>query len=908
MTYKEIKARLSKCELTLEKLKNGKITNLEPADLKKKTAQLEVLRESYIKQLKEAQEKTYLVTPKSGKTAALSLGDDEVDALKDADDIEKIKASDGQEVKEQEGIKFNVEETKAIAIKVGKSVAMALKSLGDDVTSMKAKNIEEASFEIYVQYKNGSDDSFSFYIKEDTLHLQDFSFDKPLADVGVKPSGEAIVNVDVLSNELQKHFKSLSEKVDSKDTPELKKLSKALKGSSQAHLDQKKKLDKLINTEDLDEAPANMYYIKVKKTDKASLNGLQDVIETWYSPVEFADIVDDDGAGNVIFYIKKEDWDPGMEDDIMGNGVQIVDTNMPLSEGEKEEDGADTDYAKRRKESDDYYQDPDYYKENKVKENALGFSDIEKLGSKAASDIDISVRRDPDYSFGKRPGDDDRLRYKYAKQLGYLEENEAEDQGGDLDVGHQDDEPDMLKQYAYDIATYASKLYKALDKYDKMDGEVDFPNWWQAKVIMARDYISKAQHYLEFEEKQPAIDQLALEENVNEDWGGSDQAAMNQQIHKALGSPKKMPSPFDDKLEYAVQDAVDFHWDDWPEYQQNREGLYTQAKRAYLRAMFRDTFDKMVRMFEPANEGKYKSDAQRKAIHAKKAEMNESPEQDEAVGELRDIVGRLEELGDEARSIIKEFFPNELSRLDAYGVFNFAYSNNRYDTTLGKFVDRLEDGDYDDLDDDDYVNEGTELYDRNGIQIKRFSGGQKGMMVQITFGDKYIVVPVDEFAILARAMQSVIGDLKDMSRQMPRSKNMGEGFGKTKKAYDLVVAKMKELAKVYKAGDKSVIDQLKDLTAKKKKLEAMLDDEAGGIGAGQELDPNINERVGGLEEFISLIQDRAADTGFSEEEEAEEVIDAIKDHYGLEEVVAEEKATYCGACGKTHKKSQPCPK
>ena len=86
----------------------------------------------------------------------------------------------------------------------------------------------------------------------------------------------------------------------------------------------------------------------------------------------------------------------------------------------------------------------------------------------------------------------------------------------DTDIGHQDDEPDMLKQYAYDIAHYAAKLYKQLDKYDKMDGEVDFPNWWQSKVILAKDYIAKAQHYLEFEEKQPAIDALALEENVEE--------------------------------------------------------------------------------------------------------------------------------------------------------------------------------------------------------------------------------------------------------------------------------------------------------------------------------------------------------------------------------------------------------
>jgi len=43
----------------------------------------------------------------------------------------------------------------------------------------------------------------------------------------------------------------------------------------------------------------------------------------------------------------------------------------------------------------------------------------------------------------------------------------------------------------------------------------------------------------------------------------------------------------------------------------------------------------------------------------------------------------------------------------------------------------------------------------------------------------------------------------------------------------------------------------------------------------------VNERVGGLQEFISLIQDRAEDSGFSEEEEAEEVVYAIGDHYNF---------------------------
>ncbi len=43
----------------------------------------------------------------------------------------------------------------------------------------------------------------------------------------------------------------------------------------------------------------------------------------------------------------------------------------------------------------------------------------------------------------------------------------------------------------------------------------------------------------------------------------------------------------------------------------------------------------------------------------------------------------------------------------------------------------------------------------------------------------------------------------------------------------------------------------------------------------------VNERVGGLQDFISLIQDRAVDSEFSEEEEALEVIEAIADHYGI---------------------------
>ena len=96
--------------------------------------------------------------------------------------------------------------------------------------------------------------------------------------------------------------------------------------------------------------------------------------------------------------------------------------------------------------------------------------------------------------------------------------------------------------------------------------------------------------------------------------------------------------------------------------------------------------------------------------------MGENVSQDDAVVELRNIIDDLEDKAEEAREIVRQYFPNELSRLDGYGVFNVAYSGNRYDVTLGKFVDGLEEGNFDDLDDENYVNEGHGL-DQGDIDV-----------------------------------------------------------------------------------------------------------------------------------------------------------------------------------------------
>ena len=76
----------------------------------------------------------------------------------------------------------------------------------------------------------------------------------------------------------------------------------------------------------------------------------------------------------------------------------------------------------------------------------------------------------------------------------------------DLDLGHQDNEPHMIKSELYRIGKYAMELYAMLEEFDEMGGEVDFPGWWQAKITTAANNMISAKHYLDFEIKEPAID------------------------------------------------------------------------------------------------------------------------------------------------------------------------------------------------------------------------------------------------------------------------------------------------------------------------------------------------------------------------------------------------------------------
>ena len=264
MTYQEISNRLSKCELALSKIKNGTYGSTIPADLNKTVKTLEVLKESLYKQLNIIKEEE-------------EMGDDGYVSTDDEGAAEDL-ANKGVKVKltsESEQVEFPADQIKVVAKDVGKALINALRQAGDELEKIKAHSFETNSFEISVKYKSDFEDDFSFHITNDKLVLVDFSFSKELVDVGVKPSGEAIINIDVLSNELTKHFKSLNELVVNEEETESQKYLRMLdmyKRASRIDRDELRprleKAAKQIGIKlQLSEAPEGLFYLKVDIRD-----------------------------------------------------------------------------------------------------------------------------------------------------------------------------------------------------------------------------------------------------------------------------------------------------------------------------------------------------------------------------------------------------------------------------------------------------------------------------------------------------------------------------------------------------------------------------------------------------------------------------------------------------------------
>ena len=85
------------------------------------------------------------------------------------------------------------------------------------------------------------------------------------------------------------------------------------------------------------------------------------------------------------------------------------------------------------------------------------------------------------------------LEEKYVMNLGKDDELALSE---DTDLGHEDNEPGMLRADLSTIERCADELGELMRKLEESGDEIDFPHWWQAKIINAKSDITSAAEYL----------------------------------------------------------------------------------------------------------------------------------------------------------------------------------------------------------------------------------------------------------------------------------------------------------------------------------------------------------------------------------------------------------------------------
>ena len=224
----------------------------------------------------------------------------------------------------------------------------------------------------------------------------------------------------------------------------------------------------------------------------------------------------------------------------------------------------------------------------------------------------------------------------------YLEEIKE----NDLDVGHQDNEPQMLKSDLYRIAKYAGELYKMLDAYDEMPNEVDFPHWWQAKVIKARDYMVGAKHYLDGEEKVDQIDAMldgpVAEKKIEIDDETEFTLPIKHLIQKHVKEADIELSQ--DQMDKLHNDGALKVGDDKIMYKVNKESLTQKIKeKLTAKTPMKSYIKDFAKSKAPQFKGKSKEKKREMAVAAKLSKTNEAKLSDKEQKAVNDILSGLNE-------------------------------------------------------------------------------------------------------------------------------------------------------------------------------------------------------------------------------------------------------------------------
>ena len=119
------------------------------------------------------------------------------------------------------------------------------------------------------------------------------------------------------------------------------------------------------------------------------------------------------------------------------------------------------------------------------------------------------------------------------------------------------------------------------------------------------------------------------------------------------------------------------------------DSLNDQAKRYFLQKVKRGEIDTLPENPKEEFLKQMMKDQMDHDEETLRRELNENMSPTEAVVELNYLMDELQNISGEVKQIMQQTFPDEYTRGDAYGAFDFGTSSNRYDVTFENILDDL---------------------------------------------------------------------------------------------------------------------------------------------------------------------------------------------------------------------------
>jgi len=467
--------------------------------------------------MKKLQENTAFVTTSAGTTKTIAVDPTDkrqLDTLKKDPNIKGIETSKGQKIKEEAGRKYTAEESTAVGKEVAKSLVKVLRAQGNELKNLKLTGVGVDKFNIHVEYgQDKGKDTFRFTLNPDTkaIHLDLGTEDIELCDFVITQGNQVSLPTPALEDKLADAMVKYVSEPSDEEYDDMAAMQTPTDPSQFARELNEGNFDSQYYKPYIVRDPNNPNFLKVfikypegtgyltalgqktmsgqerdfgakKAMDIAQLVAYK--LEDTYN-LEDIDITDNEN-GKVVVFAVSDDFIKKIPTSLDENNnpelIKYVNRFIGGLASKYEYSTQDAVYAIMQVLRSQGWEG--------VNE---GMSEEEWLASKEADRLE------------KHP---DKEKIKKIQAL-IRKERESRLKNEDLDVGHQDDEPAMLKKDVYRIAKMASMLYKELDQYDGM-GEVDFPHWWQAKIIKAYDYLQSAYGYLDAEQKTQQIDNAVI--------------------------------------------------------------------------------------------------------------------------------------------------------------------------------------------------------------------------------------------------------------------------------------------------------------------------------------------------------------------------------------------------------------